>query len=173
MISKTMQDALSTQIINEWWSGYLYKAMEAWFASEDFPGFANWFNVQALEEGAHGEIIFRYIHSVGGRATLGPIPEAKNDFTSIREMAEYGLEHERKVTAMINNLMDQAKRENDHAAQAMLIWFINEQIEEEANFGLLLKKVKMVEGDGRGLLILDQELAARVFTPPAILTAAP
>lgn len=173
MISKTMEDALSKHIVNEWWSGYLYKAMEAWFAAEDFPGFANWFNVQTLEEMAHGEIIFRYVSSVGGRVILGSIPEPRNDFSSIREMIEFGLEHEKKVTAMINALMDQAKKENDHAAEIMLQWFVNEQVEEESNFGLLLKKVKMVEGDGRGMLMLDQELAARVFTPPAILTAGP
>ena len=171
MISKTLQDALNGQIINEWWSGYLYKAMEAYFASEDMPGFANWFGVQTLEEMSHGEVIFRYVASVGGRVTLAGIPEPVNEFSSVAAMIAFGLEHERKVTAMINNLMDMAKRENDHAAQIMLQWFVTEQVEEEANFGLLLKKVKMVEGDGRGMLLLDQECAARVFTPPAILQA--
>lgn len=173
MISKSLQDALSRQIINEWWSGYLYKAMEAWFRAEDFPGFANWFGVQTLEEMSHGEIIFRYVTSVGGRVNLSLIPEPVNEFSSIREMVNFGLEHEKKVTAMINDLVDMAKKENDHAAEIMLQWFVNEQIEEEANFGLLLKKVKMVEGDGRGMLLLDSELATRVFTLPAILQQAP
>ena len=139
MISQTLNDALNKHIVNEWWSGYLYKAMESWFAAEDMPGFANWFGVQTLEEMAHGEIIFRYVSSVGGRVILGSVPEPRNDFATIREMVEFGLEHERKVTAMINALMDQAKKENDHAAQIMLQWFVNEQVEEEANFGLLLK----------------------------------
>lgn len=173
MISKTLQDAMNTQITNEWWSGYLYKSMQAWFLAEDMPGFANWFGVQTQEELAHGEIIFRYIASVGGKPVLAAIPEPVVEFSSIKEIVAMGLEHERKVTAMINNLMDLAKKENDHAAQIMLQWFVSEQIEEEANFGLLLKKVKMVEGDGRGVLLLDAELAARVFNMPAPLVKAP
>lgn len=169
MISPTLEKAINEQIINEWWSGFLYKAMEAYFASEDLPGFANWFGVQTQEELTHGEILFRYVSSVGGRATLAAIPEPKNDWGSVREAVEYGLMHEKKVTAMINNLMDMAKKENDHAAQIMLQWFVTEQVEEEANFSLLLKKVTMVEGDGRGMLLLDQECAARVFSIPSPL----
>lgn len=162
-------DEINAQINREWWSGYLYKAIEAYFQSEDFPGFANWFNVQTLEEMAHGEIMFRYVSSVGERVVLKAIDPPRNDFSSAREAVEFSLDHERKVTAWINGLMDLAKAENDHRAQIMLQWFVNEQIEEEANFGLLLKKIKMVEGDGRGMLLLDQELAARTFALPSPL----
>lgn len=167
MIGERLEKAINVQISKEWWSAGIYKAMEAYFTSEDLPGFANWFRVQALEEMTHGERFFQYIGSVGGRARVLSIPEPRGDFSSALEVAQYGLDHERQVTAMINNLMSIAKEENDHAAQIMLQWFINEQVEEESNFSLLVKKCKMVDGDGRGMLMLDQELAQRVFTPPA------
>ena len=171
MISQKMLDEINAQIIREWWSGFLYKSMEAFFQAEELPGFANWMNVQTLEEMAHGEIMFRYLASVGAPIKLAQIDAPYSAYKTPREAIEYGLDHEKKVTAWIHNLMDIANADNDHRSQIMLQWFVTEQIEEENNFSLLLKKTKLVEGDGRGLLILDQELSARVFTPPAILAA--
>ncbi|MEA1893931.1 MAG: ferritin, partial [Euryarchaeota archaeon] len=46
-------------------------------------------------------------------------------------------------------------------------WFITEQIEEEGNDNDIIARLKIVGADGNGLLMLDRELAARVFTPPA------
>ncbi len=68
--------------------------------------------------------------------------------------------------------MDLARAENQHAAQIMLQWFVTEQVEEEANFSLIIRKLKRVEGDGRGLLLIDQELGQRVFVPPAAAAGA-
>ncbi len=169
MISKKLQDAMNVQVKNEWYSAGIYKAMSAYFASEDLPGFANWMDVQAQEELTHGEILFRYVSEVGGRARVLATEEPKNDYKNAIDAFSYALEHEKKVTAMINNLMSIAKKENDHAAQIMLQWFVTEQVEEEASFGLILRKLKMVEGDGRGLLMLDNELASRVFNMPSPL----
>ena len=84
---------------------------------------------------------------------------------------EAGLNHERFVTESIGNLMELARAEKNHAAEIMLNWFVTEQVEEEANFSLLIRKLKRVEGDGRGLLLLDQELGQRVFVPPAATVA--
>jgi ferritin len=169
MISKKLQDAISEQIKNEWWSAGIYKAMSAYFTSEDLQGFAHWMDIQAQEELTHGEIFFRYLGEVGGRARILAIPEPKNVYKSPLDAIDYGLSHERMVTALINKLMDQAKKENDHAASIMLQWFVTEQVEEEANFSLLAKKLKLIKGDGRGLLMLDQELAVRIFSMPSPL----
>ncbi|TAL17177.1 ferritin [bacterium] len=167
MLSERLLRAMNEQVAKEWYSAGLYKAMEAYCQQEEFPGFANWFKVQAQEELVHGEKFFRFISSVGDRAWVLGITEPRNDYSSLLEMAEYGLSHEKVVTASINNLMDIARQDNNHAAQIMLQWFITEQVEEESSFSLLVRKLKLVEGDGKGLLALDQELGARVFTPPA------
>ncbi|GAB4266319.1 MAG: ferritin [Deferrisomatales bacterium] len=167
MLSQTLQDALNEQMKNEFFSAYLYKAMSAYFESEDLPGFASFFHVQALEELTHADKFFRFVCESGGRARLLAFDEPKNDYTSPREAFEYALEHERKVTGMINRLMDLAIAENDHAARIFLQWFVTEQVEEEASFSAHLANLKRVEGDGRGLILLDQELGKRTFTPPA------
>jgi len=167
MLPKKLQDALNEQMKNEFFSAYLYMAMAGYFLAEDLPGFANWMRVQALEEMTHGEKFFNFICDTSGRTNLLPIDGPKNDFNSPLDAIEFGLKHEQFVTASIGKLMDLAQKENHHAAKIFLQWFVTEQVEEESNFSLLIRKLKRVEGDGRGLLMIDQELATRVFTPPA------
>ena len=166
MLSQKVQDALNEQMKNEFFSGYLYLAMAAYCEAEDLPGFGSFFRVQAMEELTHADKIYRYICEAGGRARMAAVPEPKNDYASLTEVFQYGLEHERKVTGMINRLTDLAMAESDHATRIFLQWFVTEQVEEEANFSAWLAKVRRVEGDGRGLLMLDQEAGQRVFTPP-------
>lgn len=167
MISPRLQDALNEQMKNEFFSAYLYMALAGYFQSEDLPGFANWMRVQALEEMTHGEKFFHFLCDAGGRTNLLPIDGPRNEFASPLEAFEFALEHERFVTDRIGKLMELAREERHHAAQIMLQWFVTEQVEEEASFGLVIRKLKRVEGDGRGLLLIDQELAQRVFVPPA------
>lgn len=166
MISQTLQDAINEQIAFEISSALIYKAMQAYFEAEDLPGFANWMDVQYQEELFHANKFFNYVCEVGGRAAMLPFEGARNDYASPLEAFRTALGHEQIVTSRIGKLMDLARLENDHAAQIMLQWFITEQIEEEASAGLIIRKLERVEGDGRGLLMLDQELAQRVFTPP-------
>ena len=167
MISKKLQDAMNEQMKNEFLSAYLYLAMAGYFLSEDLPGFASWMRVQALEELTHGEKFFNYLCDVGGRTNVLPIEEVQNKYKSPLDAFEYGLKHEKFVSDRINKLMDLAGKDNDHAAQAMLNWFVTEQVEEESNFSLYVRKLQRIGNDGQGLLMLDQELSQRVFTPPA------
>lgn len=166
MIGQKLQDAINDQIAFEISSALIYKAMQAYFEAEDLPGFANWMDVQYQEELFHADRFFTYVCDAGGRAAMLPFAGARNDFASPLEAFRVTLEHEQQVTARIGKLMDLAREEGDHAAQIMLQWFVTEQVEEEANAGLIIRKLERVEGDGRGLLMLDQELAQRVFTPP-------
>jgi ferritin len=167
MLSKKLQDAMNEQMKNEFYSAYLYKAMAAYFEAQELKGFGNWMRVQALEELTHGEKFFNFLCETGAEVELRAIEAPKADFTSALEIYQYGLEHERFVTSRINQLMDLARDESNHAAQIFLQWFVTEQVEEESNFTNYGKKLKLVEGDARGLLLLDQEAAQRVFTPPA------
>ena len=167
MLSEKLQDAINDQISFEIYSALTYKAMQAYFEAEDLPGFANWMDVQYQEELFHANRFFTYVCDAGGRAVMLPIAGARNDYASPLEAFRETLVHEQEVTARIGKIMDLAREENDHAAQIMLQWFITEQVEEEASAGLIIRKLERVEGDGRGLLMLDQELAQRVFTPPA------
>lgn len=167
MLSKKLEKALNTQMVFEWYSGYLYLSMSSWFETQELPGFANWFRVQAQEELVHGMKFFDYINEVGGHAITGAIDKPQTTFKSILEACELSLEHEKIVTSNINKLVTEARKENDHATDNFLQWFIKEQIEEEQNASANVRKAKLAGSDGGSILMLDAEMATRVFVPPA------
>ena len=167
MFSKKLLDAMNEQMKNEFASAYLYLAMAGYFQSEDLPGIANWMRVQALEELTHGEKFFQFICNAAGRTDVRAIEAPQNSYTSPLDCFRAGLKHENFVTASINNLVNLARKDNNHAAEIFLQWFVTEQIEEEENDREIIGKLKLIGDNGYGLLMLDNDLGTRVFTPPA------
>jgi len=129
------------------------------------PGFANWMYVQYQEELTHANKIFKYVIERSGKVELKGIEQMPVEFESVLQVAEKTLEHEQHVTALINNIVDIAVEERDHATQSFLKWFVDEQVEEEANATEIIDDLKLVEGEGRGngLFMLDRELRQRTF----------
>lgn len=166
MLSKKMEKALNDQINAELFSAYLYLSMAAYFERLNLPGFANWLRIQDKEETAHGMIFFNYLNERGGIVELQAIEKPAFDWKSPIKVFEEILEHEQKVTALINNLVDIAIQEKDHATNNKLQWFVAEQVEEEANVSAILGQLTLVDGMGQGLLQLDRELKTRVFVDP-------
>jgi ferritin len=167
MFSKKLLDAMNEQMKNEFASAYIYLAMAGYFQAEDLPGTANWMRVQAMEELTHGEKFFHFISDAAGRTDLRAIDMPQNSFKSPLDCFKAGLKHENFVTSSINNLVNLARKDNNYAAEIFLQWFVTEQVEEEANFSLIIKKLERIGDDGNGLLRLDEELGQRVFVPPA------
>lgn len=165
MISEKMQIAINEQINAELYSGYLYLAMSSYYMSINLPGFANWMRVQAQEELVHAMKFFDWVNGRGGTALVQPIEGPPTEWKSPAAPFEQAYQHELEVTRRINNLVNLAIEERDHATNAFLDWFVNEQVEEEANADGVVKQLKLV-GDGNGLFMLDRQLATRVFTPP-------
>ena len=124
-------------------------------------------NIQFQEELAHAEKMFQFVCETGGKVNLMAIEAPCNEYNSVLEIFEETLKHEQEVTSRINNLMDLAQEEKNHMAQIFLQWFITEQIEEEAGVGHIITKLKRIKGDGRGLMMIDQELEKRTFVPIA------
>ena len=172
MLHSRVEAALNAQINAEMWSAYLYLSMAAYCHNEGFTGMANWFQVQFKEEQDHAMILLNYLQSRGGRVLLAPIAAVETEWASPLAAFQHTLEHEGKVTAMINNLMALAVEEKDFALQSRLNWFVDEQVEEEENATDLVNKFRMVGDNGYGLYQLDQELAARVYTQASPLTNA-
>jgi ferritin len=162
MIGKKLQDLFNSQIQAEFYSAQLYLSMSAYSESENFKGFANWLKVQYEEETSHGMKFIHYIQERGGEVQLKAIEAPPVKFGSMLKLFEEVLTHEKKVTALINNLYEVALKEKDYAAQIFLQWFINEQVEEEASATLIVEQLKMV-GDKSvgGLFQLDHTLGHR------------
>lgn len=167
MLTKKLEDAINSQINKELFSAYYYLAMSAYCSSKDLDGFQNFFYVQYQEETFHAMKLYNYLLERGGNVVLGAIEKPPADFKSPLDVFEKTYEHEQVVTASINNLMDLAIKENDHATVSLMKWYVDEQVEEEANVSKLTNKMKLVGDNVGGLFIIDAELKARVFTPPA------
>ncbi|HEX9715325.1 MAG TPA: ferritin [Desulfurivibrionaceae bacterium] len=166
MLSKTMEKALNEQINAEFYSSYMYLAMSTYFDSVGLPGAAQWMQAQVQEEWFHGMKFFRYVNERGGRVALKAIKQPPVDWKSTLHVFQDVLGHEQKVTGLINNLVNLALAEKDHASNIFLQWFVSEQVEEEANVGAVLDKLKLIGKDTTALFTLDAALGQRVFTPP-------
>jgi len=166
MIKKEVLNALNEQINAESYSAYMYLSMAAYFEHIGLSGFANWMKVQYQEESAHALKFFNYVTERGGKVTLKPIVQVPVDFESIVDVYEKTLVHETNVTELINNLMNVAVAANDHATQSFLKWFIDEQVEEEANVEKVLMTLKLINGQGNGIFMMDREFGQRVFVDP-------
>ena len=168
MISKKLEDMLNEQVKNEFYSAYYYLTMAAWFTSKNLSGFANWYTVQVQEERDHAMAMMNYILRVGGKAEFRAIDAPPAEFSSPMDIFEKTLEHEQKVTGLINDLMSAAVDERDFKTQHFLQWFINEQVEEEENATGLIEKLKISGSTEAGILYMDKDAALRVYAPAAI-----
>ena len=166
MISKKMNDALNDQVNAEMFSSYLYLSMSSWCSERSLSGFANWMRVQAQEELFHAMKIYDYILERGGSVKLAKIDQPSSDWVSPMAVIEEVANHEAKVTALINDLVEVAMAGKDHAANIFLQWFVAEQVEEEASVGEVCERMKMIGDDSAGMFAMDLELGKRVFTAP-------
>ena len=161
MFSKKMQQAMNDQIHHEMESAYIYLSMAAYFAGENYPGFAHWMKMQFEEEMIHAFKFYDYIHSRGGKVSLQAIAEPPVDFDSPLAAFETSLGHEQKITSDIHKLYGLAMEENDYPSLSFLQWFIDEQVEEEEHVGGVVEDIKRVSDSEHGLLMLDRELGQR------------
>lgn len=169
MITKNMETALNGQINKEFYSAYLYLAMSAYCNKLNLPGAEHWFRMQYDEEVVHMTKMFDYVMQHGGEAHLLQLDEPPREFGSILEVFEISLAHEQSVTKWINELLDVAVEERDHATQVFLQWYITEQVEEESNVQDIVQRIKLASDNGGALMMLDDKLALR--QPPTPLEA--
>ena len=168
MINEKLQNEFNVQINKELYSEYLYLAMKTYFMEQNLMGFVNWFDCQVQEEHAHAMGMFNYLNERGGKIELLPIDKPEFNGETPLEIFEEVLKQEQYVTSRINTVYDVAEEVRDRAAMKFLDWYIDEQVEEEASVGGVLATLRLIGDDKNALLLLDKDLATRVFNPPVI-----
>jgi ferritin len=161
MLTPKMLESLNKQINAELYSSYLYLSMAAGFENRNLRGLAKWLKVQAKEEHAHALKFFEFVLQRGGKVALAAIDAPPTEWKSAPAAFKDVAAHEVKVTGMIHNLVELAAREKDHATSSMLKWFVDEQVEEEANANEILAKLEMIKDSVGGLMVLDHHLGKR------------
>jgi ferritin len=161
-MEKKVEKAFNAHLNAEFYSSYLYLSMANYFAANNLEGMTTWMRIQVDEERLHAMKFIDFINNRGGRVVLEQIDKPKTEWSGALEAFEEALDHERLVTKKINELLDLAIKENDHAAAAFLQWFINEQVEEEAAAQAIVAKLGLIKDNSMGLLMIDQQLGQRV-----------
>ncbi len=161
MLSKEMESALNDQLNKEMFSAYLYLSMAAYFEDKNLPGMASWMRLQSDEEYLHATKFYDFIVKARGRVKLKGIDEPKFEWDSPRQAFEEAFAHEQFITKSINEIADLAVKNNDHATNTFLQWFVDEQLEEEATVENIVESFKLIADQPAGLFMLDRELAQR------------
>lgn len=160
---------LNDQINKEFYSAYLYLDMANFYSRKGLDGFANWYEIQAKEEQDHAMLMYQYLHNNDVEVTLEAIAKPDKVFSTLMDPLKVGLEHEKYVTSLINNIYSAAVAVNDFRTTQFLDWFIKEQGEEEKNSTDLITKMELFGDDARSLYMLNSELAGRVYSAPSLV----
>ena len=161
MLNERLLGLFDDQIELEFYSAHAYLSIAAYFEDLNLPGFVNWSKIQFQEEISHAMKFFDFVHDRGNRVTLHGISKPPADWASPIDAMQQALQHERKVTAAIHDLYEAAVQENDRASQVLLQWFIEEQVEEEKMVEEIVDHLRIVGGDGTGLIVIDARLGDR------------
>ena len=164
-----VRDLLNQQINKEFYSAYLYLEFSNYFEKVGLDGFANWYLIQAQEERDHAMLFYRYLQNENQIVTLETIDKPEKEINTHMDVLLAGLEHEKYVTSLINDIYAAAYDVRDFRTMQFLDWFVKEQGEEETNANDLITKMELFGSDPKSLYMLNQELAARVYTAPSLV----
>ncbi len=160
-LSEKLTEAFNDQLGLEFEAMYVYLQMAAHFDAADLPGFARWMRLQAEEERDHAMRVFEFILDRGNEVQLRQLPAPSVETSSPLATFQQALEHEQRVTRAIHELYTAAIEEEDYASYPLLQWFVDEQTEEEATVGQIVRRLRRAGDDPSALLLLDQELGGR------------
>lgn len=169
MLNQEIVKLINEQINKEFYSAYFYLDIANYYISENLNGFANWFNIQAQEEKDHAFLFMKYLQNNNENVILTAIAPNPDQFTSFDMPLLKTFKHEQSVTKSIENIYNIAFENKDFRTLQFLDWFIKEQGEEEKNTDELIKKYELFGKDGKGLYLLDTELASRVYVAPSLV----
>ena len=169
MMNEKVHKLLNQQINKEFCSAYLYLDFSNYFEDAGLDGFANWYKIQAQEERDHAMLFYQYLQNENQKVTLEAIAKPDKTFSSHMDVLKAGLEHEEYVTSLINDIYAAAYNVKDFRTMQFLDWFVKEQGEEETNANDLITKMELFGSDPKSLYMLNQELAARVYTAPSLV----
>ncbi len=169
MMNSKVHELLNQQINKEFYSAYLYLQFSNYFEEAGLDGFANWYMIQAQEERDHAMLFYQYLKNENQKVSLEAIDKPEKEITCHMDVLKAGLEHEEYVTSLIHDIYDAAHQVKDYRTMQFLDWFVKEQGEEETNANDLITKMELFGSDPKSLYMLNQELAARVYSAPSLV----
>ena len=168
MLNKRVKDLIVDQVNKELYSAYLYLDFANYYDANHLDGFVNWYTIQAKEEMDHAMLFYKYLHKNDEHVVLSAIGKPDKEFTDYLGPVKAGLEHEKYVTSLIENINRVANECNDKETMRILKWFLDEQEEEEENAGDLIAKTEFALENPNGIPVLNNELKKRKYKAPTL-----
>ena len=168
-MNETIAKLLNEQINKEFYSAYLYLDIANYYDKLDLDGYANYYMIQAQEERDHALLFLKYMQNNGIEIIFKAIEKPDQVFDSIQKPLEVAAEHERYVTSLIHNIYHECHQAKDYRTMKFLDWFVDEQMEEEENADKMISRYQLFGSDPKGLYLLDQEYAGRVYAAPDLV----
>lgn len=168
-MNKTVAELINDQINKEFYSAYLYLEFANYYAAAGLDGYENWYRIQAQEERDHAMLFYQYLQNNDEKVTFKAIEAPDCELTDNMAPLKKGLEHEKYVTSLINNIYAAAYEDHDFRTMQLLDWFVKEQGEEEKSAADMITKMELFGGDAKGLYMLNSEMASRVYSAPSLV----
>ena len=168
MLNKRVKDLIVDQVNKELYSAYLYLDFANYYDANHLDGFVNWYTIQAKEEMDHAMLFYNYLHKNDEHVVLSAIGKPDKEFTDYLGPVKAGLEHEKYVTSLIENINRVANECNDKETMRILKWFLDEQEEEEENASDLIAKTEFALENPNGIPVLNNELKKRKYKAPTL-----
>lgn len=167
-MNKTVSDLINDQINKELYSAYLYLEFANYYDSIGLDGFENWYRIQAQEERDHAMLFYEYLHNNGIKVEFKAVDKPSCQLNDKMDPLKQGLEHEKYVTSLINNIYAAAYEDRDFRTMQMLDWFVKEQGEEEKTASDMITKMELFGDDAKGLYMLNSEMLNRTYSAPSL-----
>ncbi|GAB3130572.1 ferritin [Tsukamurella serpentis] len=158
-LTDALEEKFNDQITLEFEASLVYRQLAIEMEIRDLPGISGWLRKQADEEITHANKWINHLSDRGNHPRIGASAAPKVDVDTVLDVFEVALQHEQRVSESIRNLYRAADEDID--SKGLIQWFVNEQVEEEATVSEIVGRLKLIDGDGPGLLRLDEELSAR------------
>lgn len=153
--------ALNDQVTSEHQAALVYTQLAYELDNLSLTGMRDWFYAQAEEERGHAGKLAQHILDRGYRVELGDISAPGLKASTALDAFEAALNHEKKVSEEIRTIARIADEVQDFDSRALINWFLDEQIDEEATVGAIIDQIRLVGNDGSGLLRIDEQLGER------------
>lgn len=154
---KNLTRAINDHLSSEFQASHAYLAMSIWLRENDLVGFSTYMLNKSNEERAHAYRMIAYLVDRDQQVELPTVDAPERQWPSVKELFDIVAQMEKKVTASIDHLYTLAEQLNDRSATAMLDWFVEEQVQEEAEARFVCKRLRLAGDNSAALLLLDQQ----------------
>ncbi len=160
-ISKKMSQTLNEQVLLEIEASNKYLAMACWCEVNGYEGGASYFYAQSDEERMHLIKLVKFLNNTNAPAVIPASSKPSVEFGGLEDVLKAALAGEQKVTKAVTKAVELAKEKTEIAVMDTLLWFANEQVEEETKFEALLQKFDTIGRDPIAINEIDKILASQ------------